>query len=85
MIENMLNISDLNINEIDLIAVCEGPGSFTGLRIAMATAKAIAHVNNLPIVGVNSVELLAGNMNLCDKKICSILGRSKNSSLYGSI
>ena len=49
MIENMLNISDLNINEIDLIAVCEGPGSFTGLRIAMATAKAIAHVNNLPI------------------------------------
>ena len=36
MIENMLNISDLNINEIDLIAVCEGPGSFTGLRIAMA-------------------------------------------------
>ena len=38
MIENMLNISDLNINEIDLIAVCEGPGSFTGLRIAMANS-----------------------------------------------
>ena len=83
MIENMLNISDLNINEIDLIAVCEGPGSFTGLRIAMATAKAIAHVNNLPIVGINSVELLAGNMNLCDKKICSILDAQRTQVYMG--
>ena len=83
MIENMLNISDLNINEIDLIAVCEGPGSFTGLRIAMATAKAIAHVNNLPIVGVNSVELLSGNMNLCDKKVCSILDAQRTQVYMG--
>ena len=83
MIENMLNISDLNINEIDLIAVCEGPGSFTGLRIAMATAKAIAHVNNLPIVGINSVELLAANMNLCDKKICSILDAQRTQVYMG--
>ena len=48
MIENMLSLSDLNVREIDAIAVCEGPGSFTGLRIGMATAKAIeigrAHV-----------------------------------------
>ena len=83
MIENMLNISDLNINEIDLIAVCEGPGSFTGLRIAMATAKAIAHVNNLPIVGINSVELLAGNMNLCEKNICSILDAQRTQVYMG--
>lgn len=56
---------------------------FTGLRIAMATAKAIAHVNNLPIVGVNSVELLAGNMNLCDKKICSILDAQRTQVYMG--
>ncbi|MEG1285389.1 MAG: tRNA (adenosine(37)-N6)-threonylcarbamoyltransferase complex dimerization subunit type 1 TsaB [Romboutsia sp.] len=73
MIENMLESSDLNIKEIDMIAVSIGPGSFTGLRISMATAKAIAHVRNLPIVAVNSLENLACNMNLCDKKICSIL------------
>ena len=83
MIENMLNMSDININEIDMIAVCEGPGSFTGLRIAMATAKAIAHVNNLPIVGVNSLELLAGNMDLSDKKICSILDAQRTQVYMG--
>lgn len=83
MIENMLKISDLDVNEMDLIAVCEGPGSFTGLRISMATAKAMAHVNNLPIVGVNSLELLAANMNLCDKKICSILDAQRTQVYSG--
>ncbi len=83
MIENMLNISDININEVDVVAVCEGPGSFTGLRIGMATAKAIAHVNKLPIVGINSVEILAGNMNLCDKNICSILDAQRTKVYMG--
>ena len=59
MIENMLKISEVNVNDMDMIAICQGPGSFTGLRIGMATAKALSHVNNLPIVGVNSLELLA--------------------------
>ena len=83
MIENMLKISEINVNDMDMISICQGPGSFTGLRIGMATAKALSHVNNLPIVGVNSVELLAGNMNLCDKKICSILDAQRTQVYTG--
>jgi tRNA threonylcarbamoyl adenosine modification protein YeaZ len=83
MIENMLSISEVNIKEIDAIAICIGPGSFTGLRIGMATAKALSHVNNLPIVGVNSLELLAGNMDLSDKKICSILDAQRTQVYMG--
>ena len=83
MIENMLSMSDINIKDIDAIAICIGPGSFTGLRIGMATAKAIAHVNNLPIIGVNSLEILGGNMNLCDKNICSILDAQRNQVYTG--
>ena len=83
MIENMLELSDLSIKEIDAVAICVGPGSFTGLRIGMATAKAIAHVNDIPVIGVNSLEILAANMNLCDKKICSILDAQRNQVYTG--
>ena len=83
MIENMLKISEVNVNDMDMIAICQGPGSFTGLRIGMATAKALSHVNNLPIVGVNSLELLAGNMDLSDKKICSILDAQRTQVYMG--
>jgi tRNA threonylcarbamoyladenosine biosynthesis protein TsaB len=83
MIESMIKQSDLNIKDIDVIAICIGPGSFTGLRIGMATAKAIAHVRNLPIVAVNSLESLAFNMNLCDKTICSILDAQRSQVYTG--
>jgi tRNA threonylcarbamoyl adenosine modification protein YeaZ len=82
MIENMLKISEINVNDMDMIAICQGPGSFTGLRIGMATAKALSHVNNLPIVGVNSLELLAGNMDLSDKKICKEVVKQIKYSIY---
>lgn len=83
MIENMLKVSDININDIDLIAVCEGPGSFTGLRIAMATAKAIAHANNLDIISVDSLEVLARNIEITDKKICCIIDAQKTQVYNG--
>ena len=78
MIENILKLSDLDIKEIDAIAICVGPGSFTGLRIGMATAKAMAHVNNIPLIGVNSLEILGANMDLCNRNICSILDAQRN-------
>ena len=83
MIESMIKESDLNIKDIDSIAICIGPGSFTGLRISMATAKAIAQVRNLPIIAVNSLESLAFNMNLCDKIICPILDAQRNQVYTG--
>lgn len=78
MIENMLKLSDIEVKDIDAIGICVGPGSFTGLRIGMATAKAMAHVNNIPLIGVNSLEILGANMNFCNKKICSILDAQRN-------
>ena len=78
MIENMLKISDIKIKDIDAIGICVGPGSFTGLRIGMATAKAMAHVNNIPLIGVNSLEILGSNIEFSNKKICAILDAQRN-------
>ncbi|HHV39143.1 MAG TPA: tRNA (adenosine(37)-N6)-threonylcarbamoyltransferase complex dimerization subunit type 1 TsaB [Tepidimicrobium sp.] len=62
MIKEMLNNLNLNISDIDLYGVAIGPGSFTGLRIGVATMKSFAHVFHKPIVGISTLEGLAYNL-----------------------
>jgi len=62
MIKEMLDSLNLNISDIDLYAVAIGPGSFTGLRIGVATIKAFAHLFNKPVVGISTLEGLAFNL-----------------------
>ncbi|MCF7792709.1 MAG: tRNA (adenosine(37)-N6)-threonylcarbamoyltransferase complex dimerization subunit type 1 TsaB [Candidatus Cloacimonetes bacterium] len=51
----------ITLDEIDLIAVANGPGSFTGLRIGLATAKGLCMGKQIPLFPVNTLELLAYN------------------------
>jgi len=62
MIKEVLDNLKLNIKDIDLYAVSVGPGSFTGLRIGIATIKAFAHLTNKPVVAVSTLEALAYNL-----------------------
>ncbi len=59
MIDALLENSGYNVDDIELIAVSRGPGSFTGVRIGIATAKGLAFAKNIPIVGVSALEALA--------------------------
>jgi tRNA threonylcarbamoyladenosine biosynthesis protein TsaB len=58
-IQSALDSCGLTIGEVDLFAVCVGPGGFTGLRVGLAAAKGLAAAAGKPIVGVTSLEVLA--------------------------
>ena len=58
-IKILLNESNLKIQDIEAIAFGAGPGSFTGIRVACGIAYGIAYANNLPIIGINTLEALA--------------------------
>ena len=58
-IDEVLRFADVKREEISAVAVSLGPGSFTGLRIGLAAAKAIAYALSIPLVGVPTLEVLA--------------------------
>jgi len=60
MINEVILDSGIAFTDIKAVAVCSGPGSYTGLRIAMATAKGICYANNLPLIVDDRLSLLAG-------------------------
>lgn len=62
MIKEILDGLNLKIKDIDLYGVGIGPGSFTGLRIGVATIKSFAHLFDKPVVGVPTLEALAYNL-----------------------
>lgn len=62
MIKEVLDSLDLTIKDIDLFATTVGPGSFTGLRIAISTVKGFAHLYDKPVVGISTMEALAFNL-----------------------
>lgn len=73
MIDSLLENLNLDIKEIDAFIVSSGPGSFTGLRIGMATSKGLAQANNKPFIGVSSLDALAFNLAYTSGIICPIL------------
>ncbi|MFM1515742.1 tRNA (adenosine(37)-N6)-threonylcarbamoyltransferase complex dimerization subunit type 1 TsaB [Helcococcus ovis] len=72
LVKRMLEDLKINLSEIDVYAVAKGPGSFTGLRIGVASIKAMAQVFDKPIIGISTLEAMAFSI-LNDNKILSII------------
>lgn len=83
MIDEIVSMTGIDKKEIEAIAVTDGPGSFTGLRIGAATAKGLAFALNIPIIGVSTIEAMAYNFNHCNKLICPIMDARRNQVYTG--
>lgn len=83
LIDELFSETNLALNNIDLLSCCLGPGSFTGIRIGIATVKAFADAKNIPVVGVTSLESLAYNIQK-NGLIASLID-AKNDNVYYSL
>lgn len=82
LVKELLDETRISLNEINLIACDNGPGSFTGIRIGIATIKAFSEVYNIPVIGISSLECLAYNSS--SETICSLID-AKNNQVYCGI
>lgn len=84
IIDSLLKNTETDINEIDGFVVSKGPGSFTGLRIGMATIKGLSQGLDKPIISVSSLDALAYNLAYSNEIICPILDALRD-NLYTAI
>lgn len=83
-IDSVLKWGDITVNDLDGCAVGIGPGSFTGIRIGVATIKSICYAVDKPIVGVSTLEAIAYNLRWSNSIICPLLD-ARRSETYGAI
>ena len=81
-IETVLRLAGLDRADLTGIAVTSGPGSFTGLRIGLATAKAMAFALQIPLVGVNTMHTLMYNYKNAAGSLLSLLDAQKGNVYY---
>ena len=82
IIEDVLKQTNLTLKDIDLVVCDKGPGSFTGIRIGVATVLAFEDALNIKSVGISSLESLAYNTKN-EGLICSLIDAKNDNVYYG--
>ncbi len=78
LIDDLLKQARIGMEQIEGIAVGGGPGSFTGLRIGMATAKGLAQGRKIPLVSISTLRVLAGNMETQSALVAPVMNARKH-------
>lgn len=84
LVDELSKFSNLTLNDIDVFACSVGPGSFTGLRIGIATIKGFAISLNKPVISIPSLTGLAYNVPTFDGIVCTVLD-AKNDNVYSAL
>lgn len=72
LIEHVVKTASLTLQDIDAIAVAKGPGSYTGLRIGVSTAKGLCFTLEKPLIAINTLEALAYQLSTVNYQLGSI-------------
>ena len=83
MLDQLRQMTSLELDAVDAIAIAAGPGSFTGLRIGSATAKGLGLALQKPLVEVPTLEGLAYNLYGTDKLVCPMMDARRNQVYTG--
>lgn len=83
MLDEVIKMTQIDLNTIDAIAISGGPGSFTGLRIGSATAKGLGFALNKPLIHIKTIEALAYNLYANQQVICPIMDARRNQVYTG--
>lgn len=83
MIEQALTVAGSELKDLDAVAAVTGPGSFTGVRIGVATAKGLAHGTRLPCMAVDALEALAASAGEFEGIVCPIQD-ARAGQVYGA-
>ena len=83
-LEQALRMAEITVNDIDVFACSTGPGSFTGVRIGVATIKGIAYGKNKPCVSVSTLEALAYNQIGSNGLVCPVMN-ARRSQVYNAL
>jgi len=83
-VDRVLSDTGITLAAVDGFAVSVGPGSFTGLRIGVATAKALAFSTGRPVAAVPTLMALAWNLSVAAHPVCPLLD-AKKKEVYGAV
>ena len=84
MAEDLLKQCGKTVNDITAVAVAEGPGSFTGVRIGVAAAKGFAWGREIPCYGVSTLEAMAASINAWEGTVCPVMD-ARRSQVYNAL
>ncbi|MBE6760612.1 MAG: tRNA (adenosine(37)-N6)-threonylcarbamoyltransferase complex dimerization subunit type 1 TsaB [Ruminococcaceae bacterium] len=84
LIDDTLNRAGLTLEQIDRIAVSHGPGSFTGVRIGIATVKGLAFAGDIPCTGVSTLAAIAHGAACADGVLCPVMD-ARRDQVYNAL
>lgn len=83
-IEEVIAESGVSVQDLNAVAVSQGPGSYTGLRIGVSAAKGLCYALNIPLIAVDTLQTLASQVSISEGKIIPMLD-ARRMEVYSAV